>query len=69
MFDPNTIKLKGFEYTYVNKEWIWKSVPFTSIKAQEKPQIRAVVEIEKEYHKFFEGQLEDIGKDISRYLR
>ncbi len=64
------INLNGFEYTFTEeREWIFKAMPVQrKLHVQEKPQIKACIKIEEEYHKFFDEQLAHVVKDINKYL-
>lgn len=69
MKDPNVISGNGFEFTYIDgHEFIWKALPVQKLHTAEKPQISAVVEIEKQYQKLYDKQLAHLVKSISRYL-
>lgn len=59
----------GIEYTYLEDgSYFWKAVPVKR-KVVEEPQIRAVVEIERNYSEAFDKRLRSLVRDIARYLQ
>ncbi len=63
------LKGNGFEYTYKEDgSWIYKAIPFKKKKPVEKPQIKVVELIEKNYQEFFDKRVAAIVRDITKYL-
>lgn len=59
----------GFEYTFLEDgSYLYKAVPFKK-KVVETPQIRAVLEIERNYLGVFNKRVGGIVRDIEKYLQ
>lgn len=69
MEEIGKIKSNAFEYTFLeNGDWLFKAIPLKKKKFVEKPQIKVVEEIEKNYLETFEKRMVGITKDITKYL-
>lgn len=67
----NKLSGNGFEYTFQEDgSWLYKAIPLNPLKVKpvEKPQIKAVVEIERNYLGAFEKRMRDLSTDITKYL-
>lgn len=64
------IALNNFEFTRTENGWVWKAldVPLASPSSKEKPQIKAVEDLESDYQNLFEQTLVEITKSITKYL-
>ncbi len=68
--DQHKIVSNNFEFTRTEEGWIWKAldVPLAKPSSKERPQIKAVEDIESSYQNLFEQTLVEITKSITKYL-
>ena len=70
--DHNQIVSNGSEFTFIPEtgDWLWKAGPFVKLPVPEhdKPPFKVCIEIETKYHNSFNQALNNIVKDIQKYL-